>query len=67
MASDVSEFCKKCDTCQRVNNRLGKAKAELHPIPLTDVWRQIGIDLIGRYNYTLINSTMLPYIHYYFV
>ena len=47
MVSDMSEYCKTCDTCQRVNNRLGRAKAELHPIPVTDVWKQIGIDLIG--------------------
>ena len=54
MASDVSEHCKRCDTCQRVNNRLGRAKAELHLIPVTDVWKQIGIDLIGMfYMYTL--------------
>jgi hypothetical protein len=36
-------------TCQRVNNRLGRAKAELHPIPVTDVWKRIGIDLIGMF------------------
>ena len=43
----MSEFCKSCDTCQRVNNKLGKTTAELHPIPVTAVWDQIGIDLIG--------------------
>jgi hypothetical protein len=33
-----------------VNNRLGKTKAELHPIPVAgDVWKQIGIDLIGPF------------------
>ena len=48
MGSDVSDYCKRCDTCQRVNNRLGRAKAELHPLPVTDVWKQIGIDLIGK-------------------
>ena len=46
MASDVSEYCKRC---QRVKNRLGRAKVELHPIPVTDVWKQIGIDLIGKF------------------
>ena len=30
-----------------MNSRLGIVKAELHPIPVTDVWKQIGIDLIG--------------------
>ena len=48
MVSDVAEYCKRYDTCQRVNNKLGKTKAELHPIPVTDVWKQIGIDLIGE-------------------
>ena len=47
MANDVSDYCKKCNTCQHVNTRLGRAKAELHPIPITRVWNQIGIDLIG--------------------
>jgi hypothetical protein len=47
MGNDVAEYCKRCDVCQRVNSRLGKAKAELHPIPVSDVWKQIGIDLIG--------------------
>lgn len=48
MVGDVADYCKKCDTCQRVNNRLGRTKAELHPIPVTAVWDQIGIDLIGK-------------------
>ena len=28
--------------------QVGKAKAELHPISVSDVWKQIGIDLIGE-------------------
>ena len=48
MVNGVADFCKKCDICLRVNSGLGKAKAELHPIPITDVWKQIGIDIIGR-------------------
>ena len=47
MANDVSECCKPCDTCQRVNNRL--EAEELHPIPVTDVWKQIGMDLISMF------------------
>ena len=47
MGNDVAEYCKRCDVCQRVNSRLGIVKAELHPITVTDVWKQIGIDLIG--------------------
>ena len=48
MVVDVAKYCTTCDVCQRVNNRLGKAKAELHPISVSDVWKQIGIDLIGE-------------------
>ena len=47
MAKDVAEYCKCCDTCQRVNNKFTKQRPELHPIPVSDVWKQIGIDLIG--------------------
>lgn len=49
MLHDVMEYCRRCDVCQRVNNRLGKDKAELHLIPVTSVWDQLGIDLIGKY------------------
>ena len=34
-------------TCQRGNHHLSKVMAELHPISVTDVWKQIGIDLLG--------------------
>ena len=47
MSGDVSNYCKTCDTCQRVNNRVGKICAELHPLPVHAVWKQVGIDLIG--------------------
>ena len=47
MVRDVSKYCGRCDTCQRGNHCLSKVKAELHPIPVTDVWKQIEIDLIG--------------------
>ena len=47
MANDVQVYCNSCDTCQRVNPRLPKQRQELHPIPVTDVWNQIGIDIVG--------------------
>ncbi len=47
MTKDVIEYCKHCDVCQRVNNKFSRQQPELHPIPVTDVWKQIGIDLIG--------------------
>ena len=47
MAKDIAEYCKCCDTRQIVNNKFTKQRPELHPIPVSDVWKQIGIDLIG--------------------
>ena len=47
MAKDTQEFCKSCDICQRVNRRLSKQRPELHPIPVTDIWNHIGVDLVG--------------------
>ena len=44
MSKDIADYCKCCDTCQRVNN---KQRPELHPIPVSDVWKQIGINLVG--------------------
>ena len=32
-----------CDVYQRVDGKLGKQHAELHPIPVTDVWKQVSI------------------------
>ena len=46
---NVGNYIKKCDVCQRVNNRIGKVRAELHPVPVSkEVWKQIGIDIIGN-------------------
>ena len=47
MTNDVHEYCKSCDTCQRTNHKMTKQQPEFHPIPVTDVWKQIGIDLVG--------------------
>ena len=40
MMNDVKQFVSSCDVCQRVDGKLGKQHAELHPIPVTDVWKQ---------------------------
>ena len=45
--ADVSEFCKRCDKCQRTNRVLKRPRAELHPIPVVKVWHRVGIDLVG--------------------
>ena len=47
MKKDVQQFCSSCDTCRRVNLKVPKQRPELHPIPVTDVWNHIGVDLVG--------------------
>ena len=37
LMSDVKQYVSTCDVCQRVDGRLGKQHAELHPIPVSDV------------------------------
>ena len=46
MTKDVTEYCKSCDTCQKVNSKFTKQCPELHPIPASDVWKH-EIDLVG--------------------
>ena len=41
MMKDVKEYVSSCDVCQRVDGKLGKQHAELHPIPVSDVWKQV--------------------------
>ena len=37
-----------CDRCQRVNGKLRKEHAALHPIQVKDeAWTQVGMDLVG--------------------
>ena len=43
MMNDVKKFVSSCDVCQRVDGKLGKQHAELHPIPVTDTWKQVSI------------------------
>ena len=55
MNKDIEEYCRRRDTCQRVNAKLERRKAELHPIPVTsEVWKQVGIDLIGKHQCMLV-------------
>ena len=46
MKTDVQQFCSSCDTCWRINPKIPKQRPELHPIPVTDVWNHIGVDLV---------------------
>ena len=64
IANDVAEYCKRCDVCQHINSRLGKAKAELHPIPVTNVWKQIGIGMatVTKSKCDITENTLYIYI-----
>ncbi|KAL5502338.1 hypothetical protein EMCRGX_G009091 [Ephydatia muelleri] len=46
--NQVCSYISSCERCQRINPKLKKGHAPLHPIPVKDeVWHQIGIDFIG--------------------
>ena len=52
VADFSSSFAGTCEECQ-ANNHLGKAAAELHPIPPPDgSFKQFGMDLIGPFKET---------------
>ena len=45
MNADIREFVQCCDKCQRMNPKMNKAAATLHPIPVkAQVWNQVKID-----------------------
>ena len=43
-------FCflqvKRCEVCQRTKRKFDKPAPSLHPIPVSDTWNKVGIDLI---------------------
>jgi len=42
MCDDIKEYIRQCDRCQRMNCKLQKSNAELHPVPIHPVvWNQI--------------------------
>ena len=47
MTAAIDSYVQTCDTCQRVNKKLEKPAATLHPISVDSPWHRIGIDLIG--------------------
>ena len=49
-------FVKSCITCQRVNKKLHRMPAKLHPITVDGPWHRIGIDLIGPLPITAANK-----------
>ncbi|XP_030840557.1 uncharacterized protein LOC100889000 isoform X3 [Strongylocentrotus purpuratus] len=46
ISHDVAQYIKCCVPCQKAAPSI-KHKQPLHPIPVTGVWDQIGVDLIG--------------------
>ena len=60
MTNDIKEHVRTCDTCQRTNRKFRKASAKLHPIPVrSEVWYQVGIDLVGPLTLTRNNNRLL--------
>ncbi|KAL5477308.1 hypothetical protein EMCRGX_G024090 [Ephydatia muelleri] len=49
MYKDIEAYIRTCEACQKTNDvKFMKATAPLHPIPVPqEVWKQVGIDLIG--------------------
>ena len=48
MTKHIKEYVNTCEQCQKANPKMIKETAVLHPIPVkTEVWHQIGIDLVG--------------------
>ena len=37
---------KHCDACQRTKRRFNRPAPILHPIPVSDTWKKVGIDII---------------------
>ena len=42
MHAEIADYIKRCDVCQRVNDRFDKPPHHLHPIPVSpEVWKQV--------------------------
>ena len=39
---------RRCEVCQRNNRKFDKPSPLLHPIPVSDTWKNVGIDLIQQ-------------------
>eukprot|EP00731_Ephydatia_muelleri_P028804 Em0020g448a len=50
MTNDIKEHIRTCDTCQRTNKKLSKASVR------SEVWHQVGIELVGPLTLTQIES-----------
>ena len=52
MTAAIDSYVQTCDACQRVNKKLEKPAATLHPISVDSPWHRIGIDLVGPLPHT---------------
>lgn len=45
---DLQNYCRTCDTCQRIGKRGDHPKAKLHPLPIIEQpFHRVAVDLIG--------------------
>jgi hypothetical protein len=50
MNKDVREYCRTCESCQRVKGSNAKPLGKLHPLPVSvKPWDSIGMDFIGLF------------------
>ena len=54
-----------CEICQRSKRKFDKPAAMLHPIPVSDVWNKIGIDLIKLPETPRGNNYLITIIDYF--
>ena len=60
MNDDIKEYVKRCDKCQRINGKIAKSGATLHPVPVTpNVWHQVSVVYL-----IVQHHTLLHYLHY---
>lgn len=50
MTSDVKEYIKYCQVCQRYKEPKGPAPGLLHPIPVSRLFEQVHLDIVGPIN-----------------
>ena len=57
ICGDVKTYVASCDKCQRSNAKLQKQPGKLHPIKVhPQVWKRVGIDLIGPLKTTQVGN-----------
>uniref|UniRef100_A0A1X7T9K1 Integrase catalytic domain-containing protein n=1 Tax=Amphimedon queenslandica TaxID=400682 RepID=A0A1X7T9K1_AMPQE len=66
MYSEIHEFLKSCERCQRNNDVFHKPHSTLHPIPVPGVvWQQIGIDVVTMPTSKMGNKYIITCVDYF--